>query len=57
MPKGTNIEKEKERYLSISVLLLFDYMKSFYFKLQNENEDLKSKFLKSSDDQHIKEIL
>ena len=40
MPKTANGDKEKERYLKMPIMLVFDYLKGFYFKIENENEEL-----------------
>lgn len=57
MPKGINIEQERERYMKMSPLLLFDYMKGFYFKINNENENLKIQLQKAIDGDPLKEYM
>ena len=46
MPKHTaqtmmTDPRERERYLKMPILLVFDYLKGYFFKVSNENEELK----------------
>ena len=43
--------------MKMQPILLFDYMKGFYFKIINENEDYKTRLSKSAENEYIKEIL
>lgn len=43
--------------MKMSPLLLFDYMKGFYFKLNNENENLKIQLQKAIDGDIMKEYM
>ncbi|CDW77068.1 UNKNOWN [Stylonychia lemnae] len=57
LPKGSQIEKEKERYQKMPIMLVFDYLKGFFFKSQNENEELKHKIEKLEKGENLDKIL
>lgn len=57
MPKeSTNNDKEKLRYMQMSKMLLFDYLKGFFFKMQNENDSLKSTIEKGFKDSQMNDL-
>jgi len=35
-------ERERERYYKMPIMLVFDYLKGYFFKQQNENEELRT---------------
>ena len=43
MPRGQSQDNEKDRYFKMPISLIFDYLKGFFFKVSNENEELKAK--------------
>ena len=57
MPKETVVtEKERQRYMQMSIMLLFDYLKGFYFKVVNENDSLKATIEKGLKDSQMNDL-
>eukprot|EP00347_Sterkiella_histriomuscorum_P003572 403363774 len=57
LPKGSNLDREKERYQKMPIMLIFDYLKGFFFKIQNENEELKHQIDKIEKGDQINHML